>query len=108
MGSKDLLLKDQRIVVFVNDCFWYRHKDCPRASAYAEAPPFWIARAERIRRLNIDTFKKLTLKGWTVVTTWRCRQEKAETAETCRRHYLLEYVQTIYREITRLIILLIK
>ena len=107
MVSKDLLLKEQRIIVFVNDCFWYRHKDCHALSANPEAPAFWTARAERIRRSNARTFKKLTLKGWTVIIAWECQKEKADNAAGYR-HYLSEYLQTIYKEITRLIILLTK
>ena len=108
MLSKDLLFKDQHIIVFVNDCFWYRHKDCPAESSYSGAPAFWAARAERIRRRNVDTFKKLTLKGWTVISAWSCQNERSANEAAKRRHYLPEYLLTIYKEITRLTLLLTK
>ena len=107
MVCKDLLLKEQRVIVFSNDCFWYRHKDCHKPSANTEAPAFWTARAEGIRNRNARTFKKLTLKGWTVVIVWSCQQE-TESRDTARRHYLREYLKTIFKEITRQTILLIK
>lgn len=107
MVCKDLLLKEQRIIVFFNDCFWYRHKDCHRSSADAEAPAFWTARAEGIRKRNARTFKKLTLKGWTVVIAWSCQQE-TESGDPAHRRYLAEYLKTIFKEITRQTILLIK
>ena len=106
MLSKDLLFKDQRIIVFVNDCFWYRHEDCPAESAYREAPAFWKARAERIRRRNMDTFKKLTLRGWTVITAWSCQNEEETLTGTPRRHYLTEYLLASIKETTRLLLLL--
>ena len=108
MAGKDLVFKDQRIIVFVNDCFWYRHRECHHESDNSEAPAFWTARAESMSRRNIDTFKRLTLKGWTVITAWSCQNETETTEKTHRRHYLIEYLQTIYKEITRLIILLTK
>ena len=108
MLSKDLLFKDQHIIVFVNDCFWYRHKDCLAESAYTAVPAFWTARAERIRRRNMDTFKKLTLKGWTVISAWSCQDERDAKKAATRRHYLSEYLLTIFKEITRLTLLLTK
>ena len=107
MESKDLLLKDQHIVVFCNDCFWYRHKDCHSHPA-SEAPAFWNARAEGIQRRNVKTFKKLTLKGWTVAITWSCQNQTEDRAGTAPRRYLSEYLKTIYIELSRLSILLIK
>ena len=107
MDSRDLLLKDQRIIVFYNDCFWYRHKSCLNHPA-REAPAFWLARAEGIQRRNVRTFKKLTLKGWTVAITWSCQNEKEDNAGTAPRRYLSEYLKTIYLELSRLSILLIK
>lgn len=107
MDSKDLVLKDQRIIVFYNDCFWYRHKDCHCLPAL-EAPAFWTARAEGIQRRNVRTFKKLTLKGWAVAITWSCQNEAEDRTGTVPRRYLSEYLKTIYIETSRLSILLIK
>ena len=106
MTSKDLLFRDQRIIVFVNDCFWHRHKDCPQESAFSGTPAFWTARAEGIRRRNMDTFKRLTLRGWTVITVWNCQNEDKTAAEAPGRHYLTEYLQIIFKEISRLLLLL--
>ena len=107
MGSRDLLFKDQRIIVFYNDCFWYRHKDC-HSHPSSEAPAFWTARAEGIQRRNVKTFRRLTLKGWTVAITWSCQNEGEDKAIAEPRRYLSEYLRTIYLEMTRLIILLIR
>lgn len=106
MPSKDLLFRDQHIIVFVNDCFWYRHEDCLAEPAYTDAPAFWKARAERIRRRNMDTFRKLTLRGWTVIMAWNCQNEVKTETGTHRRQYLLEYLKTCIKEITRLLLLM--
>ena len=108
MGSRDLLLKDQRIIVFVNDCFWYRHRDCQDNPAYHQTPSFWISRAKSLRRRNLKTFKKLTLKGWTVVMAWSCQNKGEINDKAGPRRYLPEYLKTIYKELTRLTLLLIK
>lgn len=105
MAEKDLLFKDQRIIIFVNDCFWYRHRCCQDKSENSKAPAFWTARAESISRCNKATFKRLTLNGWTVIIMWDCQKEKETTVRIHHRHYLLEYLQTIHKEITRLILL---
>ena len=106
MLSKDLLFRDQHIIVFVNDCFWYRHEDRLSKPTCSDAPAFWKARAERIRRRNKDTFRKLTLKGWTVIIAWNCQNEVKNETGTPRRQYLLEYLKTSIKEITRLLLLL--
>ncbi len=103
MERRDLLFRDQRIIVFVNDCFWYRHADC--LNLPPEPPAFWTARAERIRNRNLKTFKRLTLKGWTVITVWNCHDEKDSAKGSGDRRYLLEYLQTIYRELSRILLL---
>ena len=108
MGGKDLVFKDQRIIVFVNDCFWHSHIDCPDIHDYSEAPAFWTARAEGISRRNKETFKRLILKGWTVIITWSCQKKKETIVNTHRRHFLIEYLQVLHKEITRIIILLTK
>ena len=108
MGRKDLLITDRRIIVFANDCFWHGHKDCPDHHPHPEVPAFWKARAGSIRRLNLSTFKKLTLKGWTVVTVWPCQDSVASATDTGKRRYLPGYVKALLKEIIRLRLLLIR
>ena len=106
MERRDLLFRDQRIVVFVNDCFWYRHKDCHNQPP--DPPAFWTSMADRIRNRNIKTFKRLTMNGWTVITVWKCQDEQEGGNDSGKRRYFPEYLTTLLKELSRLKLLTIK
>jgi len=75
-GRPDIVLPKHRCVVFVNGCFWHRHKGCPRASMPSTHVDFWQSKFER----NIARDQKnlcLLKKGkWKVCLVWECEIDK--------------------------------
>lgn len=72
-GTPDIVLKRHKTVIFVNGCFWHRHKNCSRATIPEAHREFWeakfarnVARDERVR-------KELRELGWRVIVVWECR-----------------------------------
>src|ERR1044071_2314911 len=71
-GKPDIILPARRTVVFVNGCFWHRHKDCVNSVLPKTRPDFWLTKlqsnVDRDRK-NIRTLRKL---GWQVLVVWEC------------------------------------
>lgn len=78
IGRPDIVLVRHRIVVFVNGCFWHRHKNCRFASNPKTRKAFWSQKFER----NIARDKKVTTSlkklGWKVVVVWECELKNPE------------------------------
>jgi DNA mismatch endonuclease (patch repair protein) len=71
-GKPDIVLPRFRTAIFVNGCFWHRHKGCRFAYTPKNRTGFWIEKLEsnviRDRRVN----RELVKLGWHVVTVWEC------------------------------------
>ncbi len=71
-GSPDLVLPKYRAVIFVNGCFWHRHKGCRYATNPKTRAEFWkgkfMANVERDERKK----EQLLDEGWRVFTIWEC------------------------------------
>lgn len=87
-GRPDIVFVRERVVVFVDGCFWHR---CPKHATFpATNAPFW----EHKLRRNVERDREVTLNlrtsGWLVMRFWehevRTREEAA--AERVRRAVL--------------------
>ena len=71
-GTPDIVLPRHRKVVFVNGCFWHRHKGCKRASMPKSNVPFWRSKLRKnVRRQSLD-IGELERMGWKVKIVWEC------------------------------------
>ena len=90
-GRPDVVLPKHRCVVFVNGCFWHRHKGCPRATMPSTRVDFWQSKFEKnIARdqKNLSLLKKAKWKGCLV---WECEIDKISR----RKKKLLELANEI-------------
>ena len=78
-GTPDIVLPKYRTVIFVNGCFWHRHKACAKATTPKTRMEFWnkkfhdnIARDRRNERA-------LRTAGWAVLKIWECQTAKPES-----------------------------
>ena len=71
-GAPDLVFRNFKTVVFVNGCFWHRHKQCRFAATPANNFEFWANKLSA----NVDRDKRNTAKllsdGWRVIIIWEC------------------------------------
>ncbi|SRR6266404_429408 len=71
-GKPDVVLRKQRLVIFVHGCFWHSHR-----CRYGKVIPvtnakFWQSkRAENVRRDKRNR-GRLRRAGWSVITVWEC------------------------------------
>jgi DNA mismatch endonuclease (patch repair protein) len=71
-GKPDIVLPRYQTVIFVNGCFWHRHKDCKFAYTPKSRTEFWIKKLEANARRDIDSENKLIEANWKVITIWEC------------------------------------
>lgn len=77
-GKPDIVLPRFGTAIFVNGCFWHRHKGCRFAYTPKSRTRFWVEKLEsnvmRDRRVN----RELAKLGWQVVTVWECELRAPE------------------------------
>ena len=77
-GTPDIVLPMYATVIFVNGCFWHRHRGCKFAYSPKSNSEFWrkkfrgnVARDRRVKR-------ELQEMGWKVLYVWECELRKPE------------------------------
>ena len=75
-GRPDIVLPKHRCVVFVNGCFWHRHKGCPRATTPSTRVDFWQSKFERNIARDQKNLSLLKKANWKVCLVWECEIDK--------------------------------
>ena len=71
-GKPDIVLKKFRTVIFVNGCFWHRHRNCKYSYIPKTRKAFWSRKFyDNVRRDQLN-YQKLTETGWNVLIIWEC------------------------------------
>lgn len=87
-GRPDLVFRKWATAVFVNGCFWHRHRGCKKSSNPKTNVQFWQAKfAENVRR-DKTNYRLLKKAGWRVVVVWQCQVRTIEdAASVLKRHF---------------------
>lgn len=84
-GKPDLVLPKYRSVIFINGCFWYGHRGCPKYVQPKANAEFWREKiARNIARDEINA-QRLDTLSWTVITVWECELTKKNREATIDR-----------------------
>lgn len=79
-GRPDMVLPRWKTVVFINGCFWHRHRGCKRTTVPKSNSIFWSEKfAANIKRDNRN-YALLKRLGWRVVVIWQCQVPTIERA----------------------------
>ena len=71
-GKPDIVLKKYNSAVFVDGCFWHRHKNCKYAYNPKSRRDFWQKKfKDNINRDKIVN-KELKALGWKIFRVWEC------------------------------------
>lgn len=71
-GKPDIVLPRYKTVVFVNGCFWHRHKGCKRCTTPSSNREYWQKKFERNTANDRIHQAKLKKEGWKVIVIWEC------------------------------------
>jgi len=71
IGNPDLLMKRERVAVFVDGCFWH---GCPRCGHIPQTnDAYWFAKITRNKKRDRSVSRALKALGYRVVRIWECR-----------------------------------
>lgn len=80
-GKPDIVLPRWKVVIFVNGCYWHRHRSCRKATL----PKSNIEQWENKFRANVardaSNYKLLKEAGWRVIIIWQCQIRDLDTAK---------------------------
>ena len=81
-GHPDLWLKKYNTAVFVNGCFWHRHRNCKYAYNPKSRVDFWKQKfADNVRR-DIGIYSQLGEQGIKCLVIWECSVKKMNRDST--------------------------
>ncbi len=72
-GRPDLVFPGRRKILFVNGCYWHRHRNCRYATTPKTNVEFWLLKFEANLRRDRANLKALRSLGWQVLTIWQCQ-----------------------------------
>lgn len=74
-GKPDFTFLNNRVVVFVDGCFWHGH-NC-RNTKPSSNKEYWTNKIKRNKQRDKVVTQTLTEKGWTVCRIWECELKKS-------------------------------
>lgn len=87
-GCPDIVLPKLRTVVFVNGCFWHRHRNCKFAYSPKSRKTFWNDKFEANVVRDRQWRRNLKKLGWTVHVIWECQtRETGKLDRVIRRMF---------------------
>ena len=78
-GCPDIVLSKLRAVVFVNGCFWHRHKNCKFAYSPKTRKTFWNEKFKANVMRDRQAQRSLKKLGWKVLVIWECQTREADS-----------------------------
>ncbi len=84
-GKPDFVFRRERVVVFVDGCFWHRHENCKFAYTPKTRTEFWLPKfARNVARDKLVT-RTLPKAGWRVMRVWECELAVHSSDRVVRR-----------------------
>ncbi len=77
-GRPDIVLKKYKTAIFIDGCFWHRHKRCKYAYIPKSRVDFWNNKFESNIKRDKKVKKKLKDEGWQVIRIWECETNENE------------------------------
>lgn len=80
-GSPDLANKKMKWAIFVNGCFWHRHRACSKATVPKTNQAFWLEKFAANRARDASKIRLLKSKGFRVLVVWECEADSPRTLQ---------------------------
>jgi len=80
-GRPDIVLPKYSTAIFVNGCFWHRHRGCRYAYVPKSRTRFWNRKFQENVERDRQATRQLRAQGWRVLTVWECELADTEALE---------------------------
>lgn len=81
-GRPDIAWPGKRTAIFINGCFWHRHKGCKYATSPKSHIEYWVVKFDRNVERDQRNVKALEDAGWKVHVVWECQLKKDAIEQT--------------------------
>jgi len=71
-GKPDLYFKKYNIAIFINGCFWHRHKECKRCTMPKTNKKYWVDKFKKNIERDQNNYKKLKKEHIRFFIIWEC------------------------------------
>ena len=78
-GKPDIVLPKYNSIIFVNGCFWHRHKGCKYAYNPKSKIKFWNHKFTQNIERQEEVTKELRKLKWKVLVIWECEVNNEKT-----------------------------
>lgn len=78
-GKPDIVLPRYKTVIFVNGCYWHRHKNCKYAYNPKSRTEFWQKKFRGTVERDKQNRQELKKLGWKVIVIWECQSRNIKT-----------------------------
>ena len=79
-GTPDFVFADERLIVFVDGCFWHGCPRCYRRPNSSQT--YWDAKVRLNKRRDVRIARQLRRAGWRVIRIWECTLREPQRAVT--------------------------
>lgn len=97
-GYPDAWMKKYNTAIFVNGCFWHRHKGCKYAYKPKRRTDFWMTKLHRNIERDEEVVTKLKEQGIKVITIWECTIKKMKKSLEYENDVLLRIEEFLCSE----------
>lgn len=73
IGRPDFVFTKQRLVIFIDGCFWHGHK-CKTIPVQNSV--YWLKKIQSNMKRDQRVSRSLRQEGWHVIRIWECALEK--------------------------------
>lgn len=80
-GHPDAWLPKYNVALFINGCFWHRHKECKYAYMPKSRVEFWTEKFRRNVERDEEVHKQLSDQKIRILTIWECTVKKMMRSE---------------------------
>ena len=98
-GTPDIVLPKYGAAIFIQGCFWHRHRGCRYAYTPKSNRAFWLAKFQKNVDRDARNEMRLRVEGWSVLYVWEC--ETHDLARLARRLTRLLKPRGIRGRVTR-------
>ncbi len=71
-GKPDIVMKQRRVAIFINGCFWHGHNGCKYFRWPQTRTEYWREKIGGNIKRDLRNYTALQDAGWRVLVVWEC------------------------------------
>lgn len=88
IGHPDIFLKKYNTAIFVNGCFWHRHRDCKYAYQPKSREDFWAEKFRKNIERDLTVREQLYARRIKCLIVWECTIRKMQKSKECEEEVI--------------------